>query len=120
MYERQSYLVITKRKEERFHTKLMVKIHSGILKTWGVVSDISNNGIFVNSNHKHNPDTILDMQLIMPDGKTASIKGVVKRLTMTPDANRKFGMGVEVIEKDVIYKSFMTSITEKKETSSVI
>ena len=98
----------------------MVKIHSGILETWGVVSDISYSGIFLNSNHKHNPDTILDMQLIMPDGKTASIKGVVKRLTMTPDANRKFGMGVEVIEQDITYKSYLTSINEKKEIASVI
>lgn len=113
-------MVTYQRKEKRFQTKLMVKIHSGILKTWGVVSDISNNGIFVHSNHKHTPDAILDMQLIMPNGKTASIKGVVKRLTMTPDANRKFGMGVEVIEKDIAYKSYLTSITEKKETSSVI
>jgi hypothetical protein len=48
-----------------------------------VVSAISDSGIFLNSNHKHIPDTILDMKLIMPDGKIASIKGVVKRLAMT-------------------------------------
>ena len=98
----------------------MVKIRSGILKTWGVVNNISNNGLFINSNHKHNPDTILDMKLIMPDGKTAVIKGIVKRLVMMPNANRKFGMGVEVIEKDITYKNYLTSITEKKEISSVI
>ena len=118
--ERQGKLVTDKRKEKRFKTKLMVKIHAGILKTWGVVSDISNNGIFVNSTHKHSPDAILDMQLIMPNGKTAWIKGVVKRLTMTPDANRKFGIGVEIIEKDTAYKSYLASITEKKEMPFVI
>jgi hypothetical protein len=102
------------RKEGRVPTKLVVKIHSGVLRTWGLVSDISHNGLFIHAKHKLNPDTILDIELMMPDGKTAALRGVVKRIVILPDAQRKFGMGVEVIEKDTTYRNYMTLIYQEK------
>ena len=105
------------RKEHRVPTKLVVKIHSGVLRTWGVVSDISHNGLFIHAKHKLNPDTILDIELMMPDGKTAVLRGVVKRIVILPDTHRKFGMGVEVIEKDTTYRDYMKWLYQEKNIS---
>ena len=106
------------RKEERVSTKLVVKIHSGVLRTWGVVSDISHNGLFIHAKHKLNPDTILDIELMMPDGKTSALRGVVKRIVILPDTHRQFGMGVEVIEKDTTYRNYTAWLYQEKKISA--
>jgi hypothetical protein len=93
----------------------MVKLHSGVLSTWGVLKDISVNGLLVKSNHKFNPDVPIDIEVIMPDGETATIKGVVRRIIITSDANMKFGVGVEVIEKDLKYRSLVRYASKKNE-----
>ena len=107
-------MAVENRKEKRVPTKLVVKIHSGVLRTWGVVSDISHNGLFIHAKHKLNPDTILDIELMMPDGKTAALKGVVKRIVILTDTHRKFGMGVELIEKDRTYSAYTAWLYQEK------
>ena len=111
---------MNQRKEDRFNTRLMAKIHSGVLRAWGVLKDISANGLLIKSNHKLKLDTPVDIEVIMPDGETATIKGVVRRITITPDANRKFGIGIEVIEKDMMYKTLVQYASEKKEHSEKV
>ena len=103
-----------KRKEDRFNTRLMVKLRSGVLKTWGVLKDVSANGLLVKSNHEFNPDASIDIEVVMPDGETATIRGIVKRIIVTPDANRKFGIGIEITEKNLTYRTFLKHIADKK------
>ena len=103
-----------KRKEDRFNTRLMVKLRSGVLKTWGVLKDVSVNGLLVKSNHKFNPETSIDIEVIMADGETATISGIVKRIIVTPNENRKFGIGIEVIEKNLLYRNLVNQIAKKK------
>jgi hypothetical protein len=104
-----------KRKEDRFNTRLMVKLRSGVLKTWGVLKDVSAHGLLVASNHKFHPEASIDIEVIMADGETATIRGIVKRIMVTPDANRKFGIGIEVIEKNLMYSNFVKNIATKQE-----
>ena len=104
-----------KRKEDRFNTRLMVKLRSGVLKTWGVLKDVSANGLLVKSNHKFNPEASIDIEVIMADGETATISGIVKRINETPNANRKFGIGIEVIEKNLLYRNLVNQIAHKQE-----
>ena len=103
-----------KRKEDRFNTRLIVKLRSGVLKTWGVLQDVSANGLLVRSNHKFTPETPIDIEVIMADGETATISGIVKRIMVTPDANRKFGIGIEVIEKNLLYRNLVKQIANKR------
>jgi hypothetical protein len=53
----------------------------------------------------------------MPDGKTSSLKGHVRRTVKTP-LSSKNGMGVELIEKDAAYINFLKSFTEETETDT--
>ena len=108
------------RKEDRCNTRLMVKLQSGVLRTWGVLKDISVNGLLVKSNHKFNPDVPIDIEVIMPDGETATIKGVVRRIIITPDESMKFGIGVEITEKDLKYRSLVRHTSTKKDHSGMI
>ena len=103
-----------KRKEDRFHTRLMVKLRSGALKRWGVLKDVSANGLLVESNHEFNPEASIDIEVIMADGETATISGIVKRIMVMPDANRKFGIGIEITEKNLMYRTFVKNIADKK------
>lgn len=103
-----------KRKEDRFNTRLMVKLRSGVLKTWGVLKDVSENGLLVKSNHKFNPEAPIEIEVMMPDGETATIKGVVKRIVVTPNENRKFGIGIEITEKNLMYRTFMKQTSAKQ------
>lgn len=107
-----------KRKEDRFNTRLMVKLSSGVLKTWGVLKDISANGLLVKSNHKFSPDTPIDIEVMMPDGESATIRGIVKRIMVTPNENRKFGIGIEVIEKNLMYRTLVKHAATKQELAA--
>ena len=111
---------MNQRKEDRFNTRLMVKLHAGVLTTWGVLKDISANGLLVKSNHELDPETPVDIEVIMPEGETATIRGVVKRVVATPEAHRKFGIGVEIIEKNMMYRTLVRYVAEKKEHAKVI
>jgi hypothetical protein len=105
---------MNQRREDRFNKKLMVKICSGILKAWGVLKDISASGLLIKTNHKFNPDTPIDIEVMMPDGETATIKGIVRRIMITPNENRKFSIGIEIIEKNMIYRAFVKDIANKE------
>jgi hypothetical protein len=108
-----------KRKEDRFNTKLMVKLHSGVIRAWGVLKDLSANGLLVKSNHKLNLETPVDIEVVMPDGEIATIRGVVKRVIGTPDAHRKFGIGVEITDKNLMYRNLVRYVAAKKEQVKV-
>jgi hypothetical protein len=102
------------RKEDRFNTRLMVKLSSGVLRTWGVLKDISVNGLQVKTNHKFNPEAPIDIEVMMPDGEVATIRGVVKRIMVTPNENRKFGIGIEITEKNLMYRTLVKHVAVKK------
>jgi Tfp pilus assembly protein PilZ len=108
---------VDKRKDERFSTKLYVKLNSGSLTSWGVLSDISQNGLFIKSNRHFSIDALIDIEIFMPDKSISLLRGIVRRITEQPDSNRKFGIGIEIIEKDIIYKHFLKFFDGQAKTS---
>lgn len=106
-----------KRKDKRFATKLYAKLNSGSLTSWGVLSDISENGLLIRSNRNFNKDAVIDIEIFMPDKTVSLLKGVVKRIIELPESDRKFGIGVELIEKDMIYKHFLKFFNGQTKTS---
>jgi hypothetical protein len=52
----------------------------------------------------------------MPDNNNALLKGVIKRKIELPDSHRKYGLGIEVIEKDMVYRHLLRSLKEQIKT----
>ena len=99
----------------RFTKRLEARFSSGGMSFAGISSNLSESGLFIRTNRGFAPDTAIDIELVMPDGKTSSLKGLVRRTIKTPMSTLKNGMGVELIEKDAAYINFLKSFTEETE-----
>jgi hypothetical protein len=102
----------------RFTKRLEVRFSSGGMSFTGISSNLSESGLFIRTNRGFAPDTIIDIELVMPDGKTSSLKGRVRRTIKTPMSTLKNGMGVELIEKDTAYINYLKSFAEETETDT--
>lgn len=102
-----------RRKHKRFFKKLMVMIGSGTLHSSGILSDVSRNGMFIRSDRDFTKDMVIDIELLLPDKKVSSLKGIVKRNTKIPGANWLFGSGIEIIEKDDTFHNFLHTLTSQ-------
>jgi hypothetical protein len=102
----------------RFTKRLEVRFSSGGMSFTGISSNLSESGLFIRTNRGFAPDTAIDIELVMPDGKTSSLKGLVRRTVKTPMSTLKNGMGVELIEKDAAYINFLKSFAEEPETDT--
>jgi Tfp pilus assembly protein PilZ len=100
----------------RFTKRLEVRFTSGGLSFTGILSNLSECGLFIRTNRGFAPGTVIDIELVMPDGKKSFLKGSVIRTIKTPLASLKNGMGIEIIEKDATYVNFLKSFVEEKET----
>ena len=101
----------------RFTKRLEARFSSGGMSFAGISSNLSESGLFIRTNRGFAPDTAIDIELVMPDGKISSLKGLVRRTIKTP-LSSKNGMGVELIEKDAAYINFLKSFTEETETDT--
>jgi len=102
----------------RFTKRLEARFSSGGMSFAGISSNLSESGLFIRTNRGFAPDTAIDIELVMPDGKISSLKGFVRRTIKTPMSTLKNGMGVELIEKDAAYINFLKSFTEETETDT--
>jgi hypothetical protein len=102
-----------KRKNKRFTTQLHVKLNSGSLIAWGILCDVSENGLFVKCNRDFTMDTAIAIEIFMPDNTNSFLKGIVKRKIDVPESNRKHGLGIELIEKDAPYQQYVKFHSEK-------
>jgi hypothetical protein len=101
------------RKNKRFAMQLHVKLNSGSLITWGILCDVSENGLFVKSNRDFIMDTAISIEIFMPDNTNSIVKGIVKRKIETSESHRKHGLGIELIEKDASYQQYVKFQSEK-------
>jgi len=101
------------RKDKRFDIRLYVKLKSGSKSSWGLLSDVSKNGLFVKSTQNFSKDAVIDIELFMPDNSVSILKGVVRRNVELPETHRKFGMGIEIIQKNEVYTKFLRSLGEQ-------
>lgn len=101
------------RRNKRFAIQLRVKLNSGPLTTWGILCDVSENGLFVKSNRGFIMDTAISIEIFMPDNTNSIVKGIVKRKIEMSESYRKHGLGIELIEKDAPYQQYVKFQSEK-------
>ena len=100
----------------RFTKRLEVTFSSGNQSNKGILSNISENGIFIRTNRGFAPGTTVDIEVMMPDQSISHLKGIVKRTVKTPLTAVKNGMGVELFQQDEAFLSFVRSYGEGQET----
>jgi uncharacterized protein (TIGR02266 family) len=99
----------TERKHARFIRRLEVECSANNENTRGISSNFSLGGLFIRTNRPFTPGTLLDLHIHLPDGRASKAKGVVKTAQKTALASLKNGMGIELIEKDLNYVTFIRS-----------
>jgi len=107
---------VERRKHPRFVKRLKTKFSSGGKNFTGILSNLSESGLFIRTLKSFVPDTIIDIELFMPDGRKSFLKGRVKWARKMQLSTFKNGMGVEIIEKDATYINFLKSLTEETKT----
>jgi hypothetical protein len=50
---------------------------------------------------------------MMLDGQISTIKGTVRNVTETPQLNRRFGLGIEIIEDDITFREYLKNLEAK-------
>lgn len=111
-------MTVNTRKHKRYIAKLMVKVKTPSFNTWGVLRDVSDGGLFIQTNKKIVTDTTIDMELVLPDKTISSVRGIVRRTENITGSNREFGMEIELTEKDTMYVDFVKTLTKRKKKSS--
>jgi len=97
----------------RFTKRLEATFRAEPFSYRGILSDISENGLFIRTNHGFAPGTLVDIEIIMPDDQVSRLKGIVRRSIKTPLSSKKNGMGIELTKKDTAYINFFKSyVTE--------
>jgi Tfp pilus assembly protein PilZ len=96
----------------RFTKRLEVKFTSGRDTYKGILSNLSQNGLFIRTNRGFAPGTTIDIQLMMPDGTISFLKGIVRWASKTHLAIKN-GMGIELLEKDTTFMDFIKDFHEK-------
>jgi hypothetical protein len=96
-----------KRNYERHSMKLHAKLSADSFVSCGLLSDVSENGLFIKSNRDFTMGDTIDIEVFMPDNNNSLLKGVIRRKIEPADSHRKYGLGIEVIEKDMVYRDLL-------------
>lgn len=96
-----------KRTYERFYTSLDVRLFYGKLIYTGKVTNLSQGGMFINTNIKF-PISSEFMMVMLLGGKTVKIPIKVVRRSKSDDNNDpEKGMGVELLDIPAVYLDFI-------------
>jgi len=95
------------RQNIRHIKRLELTFMAGNITQRAITSHISEDGLFIRTRYGLIPESILNIELYLPDGRLSKLKGRVKRSIRTPIATMKNGMGVELLEKDANYMNFL-------------
>ena len=97
------------RKENRFSKQLYVVLRLESKMIRGLLNDFSEKGLFIKCNQDFPIGAVIDIEIFMPDNNNALLKGIIRRKIDIPESNRKYGLGIELIKKDVRYTIFLAS-----------
>ena len=97
----------------RFTKRLEATFSAEDITCRGILSDISENGLFIRTNRGFSPGTSVDIELMMPDDQISKLSGVVRRTIKTPLSTLKNGIGVELTRKDAVFTDFLKSYLEE-------
>ena len=76
--------------------------------TWGVLGDVSENGLFIKATRDIDLDSSIDIVIFLPDNTYSHLTGIVKRKVELTDTHRKYGMGIQLIKKDERYMKLLS------------
>ena len=96
-----------KRRHKRFNTRLHVKLSSPSILCWGILCDVSQNGLFIKGNQDVAIGEMIDIEIFMPDNTSCILSGIVRRRIELLESYRKNGLGVQLIGKDTAYEDFL-------------
>ena len=100
------------RRQTRFIKRLEVECSASGESSRGISSNFSLVGLFMRTNRPFSPGALVDSLIHLPDGTMAKAKGLVKMAQKTSLASLKNGMGIELIEKDSNYVTFIKSLLQ--------
>jgi|Deesub1362A_J573_1020465.scaffolds.fasta_scaffold12820_2 ribosomal protein S27E len=98
---------MSKRRYKRYTKRLEVEFSAADMSFKGISSNISENGLFIRTQHGFVPGTKITIKLHLPDGSISTLKGIVRRTVKTIHTFIKNGMGVEIIETDPHFENFL-------------
>ena len=107
---------MNKRKHQRFTKRLEVRFVADGESFVALTSNLSKEGLFIRTKRGFAPGSLLDIELIMPDGKVSRVKGIVKRTIKVP-LSIKNGMGVSLLDKDETYMRYVELLTNGEQSS---
>ena len=107
------------RKEHRISKQLYVQISTEKKVFWGLLNDFSENGLFIKCNQDFPMGAGIDIEIFMSDKSNSVLKGIVRRKIDMPESNRKYGLGIELIEKDARFIRFVNSVSENPAMETV-
>ena len=110
---------MNQRQYERINKKLYARLSSESLNCRGLIHNVSEGGLLIYSNKEFHQGTMIDIEIFMPDNETLSLKGIVKRNIEKPDSERKYGLGIELINKDATYICFIQKMCANHNKTTV-
>jgi hypothetical protein len=81
----------------------------------GISSCLWENGLFVRTSKPFPPDTTVDLTIYLNDNDLTRVIGVVRTTAQTGLIHRKNGMGIEIIQYDQNFVTFMNSLLRVEE-----
>ncbi len=105
-------------RHKRFTKRLEVSFSAGGMSFKGILSNLSATGLFIRTNRGFAPGTVVDIQLILPDNRISSLRGIVKRTIKVPVTPARNGMGVELVARDEAFLDFVATYFGDQEVES--
>jgi hypothetical protein len=101
------------RKDKRFTKILKVKIDIKGKHVWGVLQNLSLNGLYFKTNCSLEKGNAITIELCLPNGVKSNVKGLVRRIEVYTEGNWHFGIGTELIANDFNYRCYIQQLTEQ-------
>ena len=81
----------------------------------GITRDLSVTDLFIETDNFLDSDSVVDILIYLPNGLTSKLRGKIRRILKKSPSGKstttsKQGMGVEIIEQDLNYSRFITSM----------
>jgi hypothetical protein len=104
-----------KRKYKRLIRSFEIEYYANGQAYKGISRDLSVTGLFIETDNFLDSDSIVDILIYLPNGLTSKLRGRIRRILQKSfsgkiTATSKQGMGVEIIEQDLNYSRFITSM----------
>jgi hypothetical protein len=104
-----------KRRHRRIIKRLDTDCTAGGVDFRGISSCLSGNGLFVRTSKPFPPDTPVDLRIHLSDNIVSRVRGVVRTAARTGLTYGKNGMGIEIVECDQNFVTFMNSLLPVEE-----